>query len=658
MNTALKDVETEIPGDEMAEGLSVDDGAGWELVQPKQKKKTASDNQDGRQSKPGQGKTSPRRRQAQTRGQPTALRSAAQPTAARRVEGRKASTEHSKVTPSAPSPPKIGVEQEFPALPTPSAAQHPKQEAKADSLRSPRLESKDKSSTNVASPPKEVIHSEEAVKSPSNEVQETSTLPKEPEAIVEAPELKSPLDTTASSQDKGKSKEVDEVTAAGEPQSSTGQPGATGEQEVTDEGKKASKEQGKPKSKKNQKKKSSRSPTKATEGQGMSGNEPNPYGTFPANPGALPPLLPPSSGFPFAQMEPTAPTFFPQTSGINVYTVPSGPPMTIPAPEGLYLAPATVSSWLGAPMIVDMSQPGPIPSTMTLDGRAISGPILMGISRLGPDAAQRVVDNADRHVGFVPRDPDEPLPSHVPGKPSHFVYRLDSTGWPCAREGCEKRTNDWDGNSTICLRCGPYSPIRYCSDEHMLEDAGTAHHFVCPVAPFQAPAVELPSRLEKLLPSIQSVHAFTFPEHSRQVAFNATNEAGGYALFKDYVNWKGVGRPEPRQFREQGAIYNLWHTVTFEENPADKDRFNRVLHVALFGKLIFSSRLIAYNIQTNILNRSPSQPYYNPLSRPNDPPEPPRAKSLDSRSSESAPLSIHGRVPIHLAQQRLPDLRT
>lgn len=258
-------------------------------------------------------------------------------------------------------------------------------------------------------------------------------------------------------------------------------------------------------------------------------------------------------------------------------------------------------------MVFNAAEPGPLPQTFSLTtGRAMVGPQMDMIAHLGPAGAAAVTAAAaaGTPVGFVPRNPNERLPSTVPNKPAHFVYRLDSTGWECAKESCEKRTNDWDGYSMICQQCGPNSHIRYCSTEHVLEDAGT-HHHICPVEPFRAPAVELPSRFEKMLPTIQNVNPPTHTLRTRQVVFNATNDAGGYAIFTDYIDWKKDGTPENMAHRANNAIGNVWHAVTFEEQPHNMDRFNRVLHAIFFGKRKCSHHSL--RSLTNVAGRRTSQ---------------------------------------------------
>jgi len=123
----------------------------------------------------------------------------------------------------------------------------------------------------------------------------------------------------------------------------------------------------------------------------------------------------------------------------------------------------------------------------------------------------------------------------------------------------------------------------------MLEDS-LHHHGKCPVEPFKAPAEELPNRFRDLVPSIQNKHGNTVPGHSRQVAFNATNEAGGYALFTDYRDWKAFGMAGSlSEYLARGPVPLVWRTATFEGVSEEKDKFNRVLHIALFGKLSFLS---------------------------------------------------------------------
>ena len=45
-------------------------------------------------------------------------------------------------------------------------------------------------------------------------------------------------------------------------------------------------------------------------------------------------------------------------------------------------------------------------------------------------------------------------------KPAHYKWRLDSTGFECQLEGCDKRCIDHDDICVICPNCGPCTPIR------------------------------------------------------------------------------------------------------------------------------------------------------------------------------------------------------
>jgi hypothetical protein len=675
--TSLEDAESDDGWERMPEGTE-----GWQVVEAKQKRKTAKQSQSGHQRNASKGKPSSEHSEGKqgtlwaNKRDLIPCHPPPPPPAQKESEGRP-----KKKTGDAPLAPKIG-EENFPALPAPSvgpqskleaktktssapvglsAAAQPKIEVKvhvpvvplvssaapqrkiedkaqipitpAASPRAPlpKIEVKEQtpivpspevkglSSTEAATSPVEHIHKEEALETSSQPREEPSgkltEIPEE--TIVEPPLLEEPLDTTVSSQDKGKSKEPMVGNSPISPQvpsylAPEPHPGSSDEQSLTENPKGVFQDTEKRKSKKS-KKKRNQSPQKGVGSQGMSDPKSataagfDPLSSLPGSSGPSSSSTNAAASGPAFHGQPPNPGYLPEMSGISHYYVPMGPPITLPARPELYLPPLTVPSWLGAPMVFNAAEPGPLPSTFSATtGRAMSGPMMSRVSHLGPIGAATATATAaaGAPVGFVPRNQNEPLPSTVPNKPSHFVYRLDSTGWECAKQGCEKRTNDWDGYSMICQQCGPYSPIRYCSTEHVLEDAG-AHHHICPVKPFRAPAVELPSRFEKLLPAIPNVNPPTHPLRTRQVVFNATNNAGGYALFTDYIDFKKEDTPDDVASRASNAVGEVWHVVTFEEKPQDMDRFNRVLHAVFFGKRKYPHHSLS--CLTNMIDRRKGQ---------------------------------------------------
>lgn len=167
-------------------------------------------------------------------------------------------------------------------------------------------------------------------------------------------------------------------------------------------------------------------------------------------------------------------------------------------------------------------------------------------------------------------------------KPDGFFWQLDSHGFPCASSGCDQRCNLWDGTTVICPKCGPYSEIRYCSKDHLLEDVKW-HWLYCGRMAFENPCRDnsIPQQVRNGPPLIPCIHQYDTPERHRQaVYFNACASEGDYFVFSDWADLAETGFLDNVALRCPSRVIQA---VTFD--PAEKDRFRRVLAVCLFCKL-------------------------------------------------------------------------
>ncbi|OJJ71000.1 hypothetical protein ASPBRDRAFT_207648 [Aspergillus brasiliensis CBS 101740] len=166
-------------------------------------------------------------------------------------------------------------------------------------------------------------------------------------------------------------------------------------------------------------------------------------------------------------------------------------------------------------------------------------------------------------------------------KPEGFFWQLDSHGFPCAKAHCEKRCNLWDGATVICPRCGPYSEVRYCSREHLLEDI-KPHWLYCGQLVFQHPCREtsIPRRVRVGPPLIPCVHHYDMPERHRQaVHFNMNYREGDYFIFTDWLDFVTAGLPADKTAIR--CSNRIMYVVKFDD-AGEKDRFRRVLAACLF----------------------------------------------------------------------------
>ncbi|OGM42695.1 hypothetical protein ABOM_008956 [Aspergillus bombycis] len=175
-------------------------------------------------------------------------------------------------------------------------------------------------------------------------------------------------------------------------------------------------------------------------------------------------------------------------------------------------------------------------------------------------------------------------------KPEGFFWQLDSHGFPCAKAECEKRCNLWDGATVICPRCGPFSEIRYCCKEHLLEDI-RYHWLYCGQMTFEHPCREnsIPQDVRDGPPLVPCLHPYDTPERHRQaVYFNAKVREGDYFIFSDWNDLVKAGFPENNV--ELRCSSRVIYTIRFED-ASEKDQFRRVLATCLFSA---STSLIYY----------------------------------------------------------------
>ncbi|KAL4788150.1 hypothetical protein BJX76DRAFT_353450 [Aspergillus varians] len=188
---------------------------------------------------------------------------------------------------------------------------------------------------------------------------------------------------------------------------------------------------------------------------------------------------------------------------------------------------------------------------------------------------------------FSSSNPDIRRPSTQGGrsitsqKPDGFFWQLDSHGFPCAKQNCEKRCNLWDGASVICPRCGPYSETRYCTREHLLEDV-KLHWAICGELVFCHPCRDstIPKSVREGPPLVPCLHPYDTPQRHRQaVHLNMNTRAGDYFIFSDWVDIVDAGFPDENLALRCSS--RVIYTVNFTDR-VEKDRFRRVLAACLF----------------------------------------------------------------------------
>jgi hypothetical protein len=171
--------------------------------------------------------------------------------------------------------------------------------------------------------------------------------------------------------------------------------------------------------------------------------------------------------------------------------------------------------------------------------------------------------------------------------PAGWFWQLDNHGFPCALAGCDKRCSSWDGTSVICPRCGPYSEVRYCGQDHLFADV-KAHWLYCGQMTFVHPCREssVPREHKEGPPLLPSRHNWDTPERHRQAVHHAVDRSGDYFVFADWYDWTAAGQQD--NIVDVRCSNRVVWVVSFNDRE-EKDRFRRVLGACLFSKCLHDS---------------------------------------------------------------------
>ena len=122
----------------------------------------------------------------------------------------------------------------------------------------------------------------------------------------------------------------------------------------------------------------------------------------------------------------------------------------------------------------------------------------------------------------------------VPSSRSNHLIKFDTYTYLCPKQDCNKVTSPWDGSTVICPRCGPYSGIRYCCTQHLLDEMvnhwGTeclryTMHHPCDPLTIHPRQVQGP-------PAMPNLCGWDNVERHRQVIYHAAAIEGEYFIFR------------------------------------------------------------------------------------------------------------------------------
>ncbi|KAJ5504323.1 hypothetical protein N7463_007197 [Penicillium fimorum] len=154
----------------------------------------------------------------------------------------------------------------------------------------------------------------------------------------------------------------------------------------------------------------------------------------------------------------------------------------------------------------------------------------------------------------------------------------------CEKQGCQVLCAFGDRVSVVCPKCGPFSEVRYCGNDHMWEDV-KMHWLVCgtrPVYQQQLLTSSIPYDVLVGPPILPSLHQWDTPERHRQaVWFSSARDRGDYFMFAEWEDLVKVA-DAPASHVGLRCSPRVAHCVRFED-AEEKDRFRRCLAICLFS---------------------------------------------------------------------------
>ncbi|KAI9848994.1 MAG: hypothetical protein M1837_005885 [Sclerophora amabilis] len=163
---------------------------------------------------------------------------------------------------------------------------------------------------------------------------------------------------------------------------------------------------------------------------------------------------------------------------------------------------------------------------------------------------------------------------------------------------CEKICEDTDESTLLCLGCGPFSPVRYCSEKHRLFDQHD-HWQICGQIPFTdyVDIETLDTHYRYKHPAIQNIHEFASLENHRQRHFSMYNHDDcDYVIFDDWTRTQRAG------FEVRGGVIPS-HEIFFMKGDPVKDIFNRVLNVCFLDHALTRPLDLLYRLIRSELRR-------------------------------------------------------
>ncbi|KAI9741210.1 MAG: hypothetical protein M1834_002924 [Cirrosporium novae-zelandiae] len=161
----------------------------------------------------------------------------------------------------------------------------------------------------------------------------------------------------------------------------------------------------------------------------------------------------------------------------------------------------------------------------------------------------------------------------------YTVHRFDRHPFYCDLKSCGKLLHDVWHKPLSCPGCGPFSEVRFCDVDHLLQGVSD-HHAECSKQPPNKIWDRATQPQHHFLnpPLIAEKHGMkweSIERHRQQMYHIFKADEGEYFLFDDYE-----ARKEGRDNKGAGKVT---HIVKFREYKEDQDKFDRLIQAAFFG---------------------------------------------------------------------------
>ena len=255
-----------------------------------------------------------------------------------------------------------------------------------------------------------------------------------------------------------------------------------------------------------------------------------------------------------------------------------GSTLQVPAPGGS----TTQASAQEAPVQEAPAQEAPAQEAPAQEAPAQEAPAQEAPAQEAPAQEAPAQQGRKRAATYAATQPSSSSPPQVP-KVHSFKELLFKCTW------CGIPLSDRTPTTLLCNGCGPFSPTRYCSHEHMMSGL-YLHEGICGRQSLNilVDINTLPERYSKSHPAIWNIYGHRGRALLRQRHFSThRHDQCDYAIFKDV------------QAKEEAGCYvfTMVPYVTIRLNDSElKDIINRLLNLAFLNHALVRPLLLLYRL--------------------------------------------------------------